>query len=208
MPKQTFFNLPEQKREKLIDALKREFSRVSVHEASIANIVKSAQIPRGSFYQYFDDKEEAFLFLMTLYGKENKKRFAEYLEQTNGNLFASFSLMFELMIDELVNGNQYHFFRNAFLNMNHKIEQAFTSNVKTDDFKTELDYYAKWVINDQLAVQSKQELEHAFKILLAVTFRNIIDAFVKQLTVEEATQNYQIEIDMLKNGLLKSDSSS
>lgn len=207
VPKQTFFNLEQRKKEKLIDALKQEFSRVAVHEASIANIVKFAQIPRGSFYQYFHDKEDAFLFLMTLYGEENKKRFVEYLEQTNGDLFASFSSMFGLMIDELVNGNQYHFFRNAFLNMNHKIEQAVTSNVKADDFEAELDYYAKWIINGQLAVKSKQELEHAFKILLAVTFQNIIDAFAKQLTVEEASQNYQIEIDMLKKGLLKKNQS-
>jgi AcrR family transcriptional regulator len=57
MPKPTFFNLSTDKKENLIQAARREFSRAPLHEALISNIVKSAEISRGSFYQYFDDKE-------------------------------------------------------------------------------------------------------------------------------------------------------
>lgn len=203
VPKQTFFNLDEQKKETLIAALKTEFSRVSVHEAAVANIVKLAQIPRGSFYQYFHDKEDAFLYLVSRSGKGIKKLFVEQLEQTNGDFFASYSSVFKQMIEELVNGKQYHFFRNAFLNMNHKMEQAFTRNIKTEELEEELDYYAKWIDSGQLAIQNKQELHHVLKILSAVTFQNIVHAFAKQLTVEEAHQNFQIEINMIKHGLLK-----
>ncbi|GAA4069086.1 TetR/AcrR family transcriptional regulator [Amphibacillus indicireducens] len=203
MPKQTFFNLDDQKKETLIAALKEEFSRASVHDASVANIVKLAQIPRGSFYQYFYDKEDAFLFLLSLYGDENKRYFTDQLELSNGDLFASFLFMFKRMISELVNGNQYHFFRNAFLNMNHKMEQAFTRNLKDDDFGTEVKNIAKWIKKGPLAVESEKELEHVFKILTAVTFQNIIHAFAQQLTVEEACHNYQVELNMLKHGLLK-----
>lgn len=34
-------------------------------EASINRIVKAAQIPRGSFYQYFDGKEDLFSYVIT-----------------------------------------------------------------------------------------------------------------------------------------------
>ncbi|WP_240452190.1 TetR/AcrR family transcriptional regulator [Virgibacillus sp. YIM 98842] len=60
MPKQTFFNLPEDKKTILLDAVEKEFSRVPLFEASVANMVQDAGIPRGSFYQYFDNKEDAF----------------------------------------------------------------------------------------------------------------------------------------------------
>jgi len=53
MPTNTFFHLPEEKQQRLLDAAQIEFSRHSLQEASIANIVKLAGIPRGSFYQYF-----------------------------------------------------------------------------------------------------------------------------------------------------------
>ena len=53
MPKQTFFNLKEDKKEKIEKALIKEFSRNSFEKASISNIILEANIPRGSFYQYF-----------------------------------------------------------------------------------------------------------------------------------------------------------
>ena len=58
MPTNTFFHLPEEKQQRLLDAAQIEFSRHSLQEASIANIVKLAEIPRGSFYQYFENKND------------------------------------------------------------------------------------------------------------------------------------------------------
>jgi len=57
MPKETFFNLKLDKREKIETALVNEFSRTTFEKASISNIIEEAQIPRGSFYQYFGNYE-------------------------------------------------------------------------------------------------------------------------------------------------------
>lgn len=64
MPKDTFFNLPEFKRKAVFDAAVREFAVHMFSEASINSIVKAAQIPRGSFYQYFDGKEDLFSYVI------------------------------------------------------------------------------------------------------------------------------------------------
>ncbi len=64
MPKDTFFNLSEQKRKAVFDAAVEEFSAHMFSEASINRIVKAAQIPRGSFYQYFDGKEDLFSYVI------------------------------------------------------------------------------------------------------------------------------------------------
>ncbi|MCU5751761.1 TetR/AcrR family transcriptional regulator, partial [Bacillus cereus] len=71
MPKQTFFNLEREKKELLIQAAMKEFSRVPLFEASISNIIKDAGIPRGSFYQYFEDKEDVFFFLLNDHSKRD-----------------------------------------------------------------------------------------------------------------------------------------
>ena len=65
MPKETFLKLPEEKKQKIIKSAKEEFSRASIEEASIKNIVEKAEIARGSFYQYFDSKED----LLRIYSK-------------------------------------------------------------------------------------------------------------------------------------------
>ena len=53
MPKETFYRLPDEKRERIMAAAEREFLENSFEAASINRIIKEAAIPRGSFYQYF-----------------------------------------------------------------------------------------------------------------------------------------------------------
>ena len=58
MPKETFLKLPQEKKTKIIKAAKKEFKRAPLEQASIKNIVEDAGIARGSFYQYFESKED------------------------------------------------------------------------------------------------------------------------------------------------------
>ncbi len=62
MPKETFLKLSEEKRQKIIKAAKKEFERVPIEQVSIKNIVENADIARGSFYQYFESKEDLLRF--------------------------------------------------------------------------------------------------------------------------------------------------
>ena len=56
MPKDTFYNLSDEKREKILTAAKKEFARAGIKDSSIQKIIEDAKIPRGSFYQYFENK--------------------------------------------------------------------------------------------------------------------------------------------------------
>lgn len=70
---ETFQNLSQQKKERIIHAALTEFSAHPFNEASITNIVKNADISRGSFYQYFDNKENLYQFLVAdLYNKHRE----------------------------------------------------------------------------------------------------------------------------------------
>lgn len=63
MPKQTFYNLSEEKRERIIKATLEEFTEHKYESVLVANISKKADIPVGSFYQYFYDKDDLYLYL-------------------------------------------------------------------------------------------------------------------------------------------------
>ncbi len=56
MIKNTFYNLPPEKRAKIIDVTKKEFLKGNKHKITINSVIEKAGISRGSFYQYFDDK--------------------------------------------------------------------------------------------------------------------------------------------------------
>ncbi|MGI6143010.1 MAG: TetR/AcrR family transcriptional regulator [bacterium] len=70
MPKDTFHNLKEEKKQRILAAAIEEFSRRRFSDASINQIVKNAGISRGSFYQYFTNKEDLYLYMINEIGKE------------------------------------------------------------------------------------------------------------------------------------------
>lgn len=68
MPKDTFFNLPNEKRQKIIAAAIDQFSKLHYSSVTIDRIVRAAEIPKGSFYQYFENKDDLYIYLFTEVG--------------------------------------------------------------------------------------------------------------------------------------------
>ena len=87
MPSSTFLNLPAEKQEKLLGAATREFSHKPFNEASINQIIKEAGIPRGSFYMYFQDKEDLFRYLLKGYVDQLFMLLEEFLLRVRGDIF-------------------------------------------------------------------------------------------------------------------------
>lgn len=72
-PKQTFVNLPREKRENVVRAAVIEFAEHGYQRASLNNIVKRLGISKGSLYQYFDNKEALFLHVFDHFTQQVKQ---------------------------------------------------------------------------------------------------------------------------------------
>lgn len=204
MPKQTFFNLSEDKRRKLLSAMKEEFSRVPLHEASVANIVQTAGIPRGSFYQYFEDKDEAFYFLLEQHTKDNQEKFIASLKKFDGDIFDTFIEMFQEIL-RFQNKENRNFFRNAFLNMNYKMETTFTQRFNEINCSEQFLEISTLINTDKLNITNEQDLFHMMKIMMAITIQNLIHNFAEDLPFEKAMDIYTLEMNLLKRGFYKGD---
>lgn len=77
MPLPTFFNLPEEKRQGILNCAIDEFAQHDYQSASITKIAARAGIAKGSFYQYFADKSDLYHYLL------------EYAAQKKAELLAS-----------------------------------------------------------------------------------------------------------------------
>ena len=82
MPNSTFFNLPEKKRDRIIESAMCEFSQNHYGKVTIDKIAKRAEIPKGSFYQYFENKDDLYIFLFGQIGDKKK----HILEETRENI--------------------------------------------------------------------------------------------------------------------------
>ncbi|WP_235439744.1 TetR/AcrR family transcriptional regulator [Paenibacillus sp. DMB20] len=61
---QKFYGLEPEKRERIINAAIKEFARNGYDKASTNEIIKEAEISKGSLFNYFNSKKELYLFLL------------------------------------------------------------------------------------------------------------------------------------------------
>ena len=97
---ETFLRLPEEKRKRFLDAAWEEFTRVPFAEASINKIVLRARIPRGSFYQYFADKEELFFYLLGGMLEHFYTEYNKLLTASGGDIFQTQLRCFDRVVLE------------------------------------------------------------------------------------------------------------
>lgn len=95
MPTDTFFNLPEAKRHRLVEIAIEEFAANDYESASISRIVERAGIAKGSVYQYFADKQELYQYLLGLAAEEKKRFFQRYPLEPDADLFAYLRHLFQ-----------------------------------------------------------------------------------------------------------------
>ncbi|WP_338450593.1 TetR family transcriptional regulator [Niallia oryzisoli] len=205
MPKLTFFNLAESKRKTLIEAAEKEFAKSPLYEASIANIVKMAGIPRGSFYQYFEDKEDLYFYLLDEKLKENKVHLITLLREHNGDIIGAIIELYHRFLVMIPDEEERNFLKNAMLYATHKVENSFTNMFhasQDNDYFTEI---LEAVNMQRLNIKEEKELSHILQIISAVAFHNFIEKLSKELSDEEAMKQFTSRMDLIKRGIYKSE---
>lgn len=205
VPKPTFFNLSEVKRQTLLEAALNEFSRASLADASISNIIKEAGIPRGSFYQYFEGKEDLYFYILNVDTKYRREKFMLSLETHEGSFFKAIVDLFLLVLKEVEDEKTRMLYRNVFLNMDYKTEKTFINSIYSDEFDKQYKEIKNLINKENLNISSDEELFQMFQIVITQMMQNFVLKFSKDLTNEEATDNFLAQIQLLKKGFIKRD---
>lgn len=74
MPTQRFLNLKDSKNA-ILEAAAHEFARVPYSAVSINQIIKEAEISRGSFYTYFEDKDDLMRYMLRGFRDTLRKKY-------------------------------------------------------------------------------------------------------------------------------------
>ena len=198
MAKQTFLNLSEDKRNMVVSALKKEFSRVPLKDALVSNIIIDAKIPRGRFYHYFNDIEDAFYYIIGEYSKDIKRKLLEYLEKNKGDIILSYRELYLYILNVIDNPDDKEYFENIFLNMNYEIEKMFTPN-----FNDGLNLILNHVDISKLNISSKFGLGYILDIIESIMMTNIIQSYKRNLSKEKNKEIFERELALVCAGILK-----
>ena len=199
MPKDTFFHLKEEKREKIEKALINEFSKGSLEKASISNIVAEAKIPRGSFYQYFENKEDAIKYVVHKYSKIEKNKLSDFLEETNGDIFEASLKIYDYMVEKATDNEKLKLITNILQELRKNNINIFD---KQEDEK-EKEIINKKINQELLKIEEPDGLEYIMKILGTITRNIAIETMKGKVPKEEGRYALKREIEILKKGMQK-----
>ena len=188
MPTQTFFHLPKEKQKRLIEAARIEFSRVPLKEASIANIVKLADIPRGSFYQYFEDKEDLYFYYFETMRRDSSKDMLQLMKESDGDLFKGFESYFSKVAP-------------------HTSRQK-TPHDPHKEHKQDAKELLELIDRTKLKVKNDHELELLIQLVMNTVFTTIAHSYrlfstSEDYSVEQAISEFNLKLSWLKNGVYK-----
>ena len=117
MPTDTFMKLPQEKKDKIIVAAKKEFARAPIAEVSIKNIVNDAEIARGSFYQYFESKQDLLIYIIKHQASNIKEEMEKALKRNKGDIFETFIVLYDHMANRCVDEQDGQLYRKIFENI-------------------------------------------------------------------------------------------
>ncbi|GAB2540322.1 TetR/AcrR family transcriptional regulator [Gracilibacillus alcaliphilus] len=191
MPKNTFYNLPGKKRWKLDQALYKEFSFYSLNDSSIARIIADAEIPRGSFYQYFSDLEDAYYYTLEQQMREVANLFTGLLEKHDGVIYSATTEFYAILLKE---SKHFPIFTHALLNMNGKIHQLI-SHFFTIDNEKAYQQQLELAVNP---IENKDYFFHLLRVISSVMVHNFIETHSQMIPLKAAIYNYEQDLKLIK----------
>lgn len=125
MPKRLFFELTPQKKDTILDAAFSEFSKTDFDHSSINQIIKQANIARGSFYLYFEDKEDLVITLLKYVLTKQLDAYVKQFVPKKLKPALLYRQFIEFMFTVFDDGVYASFFKNVYLAMNYRIKKEF-----------------------------------------------------------------------------------
>ena len=200
MPKSTFYNLSEDKKQKIEKAIKEEFSKHSASKVSISNIIEKAGIPRGSFYQYFEDKDDALKYIINKFIEVENEEIRKLLIKNEGNIFQTSLDIYEYILEK----NSAQKERNLCKNIIEELKNENTNMFEKFNAKDKFKIREENLINiENIRLENEDDLKYILKILSTVIRTEIINVMREKKTKGEARKDLLKQIEILKRGMEK-----
>ncbi|MBR2280920.1 MAG: TetR/AcrR family transcriptional regulator [Ruminococcus sp.] len=198
MIKRTFYNLPPEKREKIIDVTRKEFRKGSKKKITINSVIKNAGISRGSFYQYFDDK----LDLVELMADDMMNKMSEYIKEQlilyNGDIFEIPLVIFDVMFKEDSSYKDIVVFTDRNNQNSELISEYMFYRFRKYNFWNKLSGY---INRSKLRLNSDEDIKYIV-FIMEDAFRNALSNISKNPKLKDRERtNLANKVDLLKRAV-------
>lgn len=187
MPHKTFFNLSKEKQNKIIKFAKEEFANYLFEDASVNRIVKAADLSRGSFYLYFENKEDLYFYVLDLFFEERETKYEEIAKKNNKDIKKTLLDIYDYNLE-----NNKELMKNIFINFNTRHAFKFIPLDKEPPNRKKLFDFSNYEVKDEKLVA------HMLDTLL---IQSISFAIFKIEMKEIIKDKFINEIDIILKGI-------
>ncbi len=204
MPTQRFLKLKEEKKQVILDAAVHEFSRVPYSSASINQIIKEADISRGSFYTYFEDKDDLMRYILRGFRDNCQKKIFEFLREEQGNPFEAAMGLLGIVMEQGEDGLGYRMYRNMLSDMS-LMDQTHLFGIKGFLFQDST--YMEFVdkvhdgIDRERYLIERETLAYLVDMLMLIVIRTITMYYKNVAGKDQLLDVARKEMQILENGV-------
>lgn len=197
MPKSTFFNLPNEKKQRLIEILLENFSARHISQVKVADIVEDMAMSRGAFYKYFEDLEDAYTYTIQYYSIQIHRDILKYISQNKQDFFQGIE-NYLAWCSELEQKSSYW--------------QAIRFLTRSDDFTNHqrtkpsaesgrLKEWFKLLKANGFHITSEEEAISFLYFVMDLVINSLTDYIANDWTTDELLQDYRYKVKWLQKGL-------
>ena len=192
MAKETFHNLSSEKREKILDVLKTVFREKPFHEVTVKEIVEESGIARGSFYQYFDDLQEAYFVILNSELGDIHSLFIDVFRKQRGDIRAALIEYGKKLRKLLFEPKTYNIYKNYFIYWNENLDREW------ERWKSYKENHDKDSMNDIMNIHFDVEKINYIKGIIHNLIRR---NYVENWSQTEFSRKYNSYVERILGGI-------
>lgn len=154
-------------------------------------------ISRGSFYQYFESKEDLLKYIIIQDTESKNKEILDLLKKSDGDIFELCIFLYDKMTKKIEKDEDMIIFRKIFNNIMQSKEKRVLEN-NLIDFKMIFNSIKR----DNLRAKNEEEVEIILKMLIDITFKSIMYSKTNKNKKKER-EKFLKRLEFIKFGVME-----
>ena len=201
MALEAFYNLKEKKKLSLYNAISDCLRKKSYDELSVNEIVEEADISRGSFYNYFNNKNDAILSMVEYKIKHHMDLLLTAIKESNYKLFDGVRKYYydiESVLYDEIN-------LSVMKNVKFYVELCFES-VKTDKFRKYIADVAKWLVDNTYEgkkyLSSLKNMISVFEMTIVLVLDTVFAKVNNAVKLVGDNEMFEYKLSIIEKGIV------
>ena len=202
MALEAFNNLKDRKKAHLLNSISTCLRKTSYDDLSVNDIVEEADISRGSFYNYFANKNDAVFSLVESKFKEHFELYIESIKTSNYSLFEGTKKMYyeieNILSDEI----------NMTIMKNLKFfSELGIEIVKSNKHRQYLENIVKWLVENTVEgkqyINSVKKMSNVLDMILILILNTILLKIIykNNANIINDKESFEYKLSLIEKGI-------